>query len=260
MNGPAPLLETVGLDVAVGGRRLVSGLDWTIRPGECWALLGLNGAGKTSLLHTLGGLRPPAAGEIRLDGTALSALGRRRIARRLGVLFQDYQDLFPGTVLETAMTGRLPHLAPWRWESAADRERVQRALAEVDLEGFADRAVNTLSGGERRRLALATVLAQAPAVYLLDEPINHLDLHHQITMLETVRRRIAEGAAAVLVLHDLNLAARFCDRACLLLQGSAGETRLGSLDALFRPETLSRLYGHSIRVFESPEGPLYHPA
>lgn len=257
MNAP-PLLQTDGLTVSIGARRLTAGLDWTIRPGECWALLGLNGAGKTSLLHTLAGLRAPAAGEVRLDGTPLPALNRRRIAQRIGVLFQDYQDLFPGTVFETAMAGRLPHLAPWRWESPADRERVRQSLSEVGLDGFAARAVNTLSGGERRRLALATVLAQAPALYLLDEPVNHLDLHHQITMLETVRRRTADGAAAVLVLHDLNLAARFCDRACLLI--GDGEAQLGPTEVLFTPDVLSHLYGHPIRSIAGPSGPFYYPA
>lgn len=257
MSGP-PLLEARRLTVTAGERRLCAGLNWAVRPGECWAVLGVNGAGKTSLLHTLAGLRRAAAGEVHLDGAPLASLGRRQIARRLGILFQDYQDRFPGTVWDTAMTGRLPHLAPWQWEGENDREQVGAALAEVGLEGFAHREIGTLSGGERRRLALATVLAQAPALYLLDEPVNHLDLHHQIAMLAAVRRRVNAGAGAVLVLHDLNLAARFCDRVCLLL--GAGETRLGAVEALFTPDTLSRLYAHPIRAVAGPDGPLYYPA
>lgn len=253
-----PLLQTERLGLAVAGRALVAELDWTVRKGECWAVLGTNGAGKTTLLHTLAGLRPPEAGRVYLEGHPLDALSRRHIAQRVGVLFQDYQDLFPGTVFETALAGRQPHLGPWGWESRSDRERAEQALARVGLTGFGPRRLTTLSGGERRRLALATVLVQAPALYLLDEPVNHLDLHQQIAVLEIMAGQVRAGAGAVLVLHDLNLAARFCDHACLLLDD--GEHRLGALPELFTPDLLSRLYGHPIRTFSGPDGTFYYPA
>ncbi len=185
-----------------------------------------------------------------LDGAPLDGLRRRDIARRLGILLQDSEDPFPATVLETALIGRHPHIEPWRWESPDDHARAQAALAEVGLAQMAERPVDTLSGGERRRLALATLLAQDPAVHLLDEPSNHLDLHHQIDLLGRLCRRVtADGGTLVMALHDVNLAARLCDHAALIFDD--GEIRHGPTAELLQPERLSRLYHHPIRAIEA---------
>lgn len=252
-------LATERLGVEIGGKRIGHDLALSFGAGESWAVLGANGAGKTTLLHTLGGLRPPGAGRVLLDGAPLTRLGRRAIARRLGVLLQDSEDPFPATVLETALIGRHPHIDPWRWESSADHARAHAALAEVGLDTMAGRAVDTLSGGERRRLALATLLAQDPAVYLLDEPSNHLDLHHQIDLLGRLCRRVTTtGGTVVMALHDVNLAARFCDHAVLIFDD--GEIWHGRASEFLRPDHLSRLYRHPIHAIEAADRQFFVPA
>lgn len=244
------LLATSRLTIVIGGKHIGHEVDLSIGAGESWAVLGANGAGKTTLLHTLGGLRAPTAGRVLLDDVPLANMRRRDIARRLGLLLQDSEDPFPATVMETALIGRHPHIGAWQWESPEDHARAHAALAEVGLTELADRPVDTLSGGERRRLALATLLTQDPVVQLLDEPSNHLDLHHQIHLLGHLRERVTgNGGALVMALHDVNLAARFCDHAVLIF--SDGEIRQGPADELLQPGHLSCLYHHPIREIEA---------
>ena len=146
-----------------GARELVRGLDVEFAAGELVAILGRNGSGKTLTLHTLAGLRPPAAGQVSLDGGPIGALKRRAVALRLGLLPQDLEDAFVTTALETVLIGRHPHLALWQWETAEDERLAREALAAVELADFATRRTDTLSGGEQRRVAVAALLAQAAA-------------------------------------------------------------------------------------------------
>jgi len=246
------LLRARGLAVSIAGKQVTRELNLALYPGERLAILGRNGVGKTTLLHTLAGLRAPAAGEIRLGGATYAALGARGAAKQRGLLPQHQGDAFPATVLETVLIGRHPHLSRWDWESEADAELARDALAEVGLADLATRSIQTLSGGERQRVALATLLVQQPRVYLMDEPLAHLDLNHQIAMLELLSRRTRENnAALVMVLHDVNLAARFSDQA-LLLYGD-GEHELGASAAVLDAARLSRLYGHPLRVIDDGE-------
>jgi iron complex transport system ATP-binding protein len=210
------LLGAASLDVSVPGRRLVAALDLAVAGGQFVCVLGANGAGKSLTLHTLAGLRPPAAGAVRLCGRGLADWPRRERARRLGLLTQVSEDPFPGTVLDAVLVGRHPHVNLWHWESEADVAVARAALASCDLAGLEDRAIDTLSGGERRRVALAAVLAQDPDVLLLDEPQNHLDPHHQLDVLKLLRARADRGHAVVATLHDPSLAARFADQVLLL--------------------------------------------
>lgn len=243
------LMRADDLAVSIAGKPICRGLDWRLRRGERWAVLGGNGAGKTTLLLVLAGLRAADAGSLALEGRPVSGLSRRQIARRIGLLFQDNADPFPATVLETALIGRHPHLAAWEWESDADYRLARETLADVDLAGLEPRQVGTLSGGERRRLAIATLLVQQPDVYLLDEPTNHLDLHHQIQLLERVLAHCRDRDGALcMVLHDVNLAARFATHA-LLVHGT-GEVDQGPIDSMLQPRNLARLYGHPIELVE----------
>ena len=239
-----------GLSVAVGGRTVVRDLDLQLAAGERLAILGRNGAGKTTLLHTLAGLRPPAAGAIELCGDALASLAPRRVAQLRGVLLQQQFDAFPSSVLETALIGRHPWLERWAWENAGDARIARAALTAVGLAGFAARDVHTLSGGERQRLAIATLLTQQPRLALLDEPLSHLDLNHQIATLELLTRSVREtGMALAMVMHDPGLAARYCDRA-LLLHGD-GRVETGDVAQLLTAERLSALYQHPLRMVEA---------
>lgn len=240
------------LQISIGDVAVCVGLNVVLSAGQCWAVLGRNGSGKTTLLHTLAGLRSPQRGRVELNGKSLPTQPRRLLARRLGLLPQDSHDPFPATVLETALLGRHPHCSPWSWETPNDRAIACKALADVGLDHLAAREVATLSGGERRRLALATLLTQDPDVLLLDEPTNHLDLHHQIALLNLLARLARERhKTVVMVLHDVNLAARYADR-CLLLYGD-GEVCAGTREEVLRTAALERLYRQPLRqLSEAP--------
>ena len=224
MSDPS-LLKCSGLRVSVPGRNLVDALDLDLAPGEFVAVLGRNGTGKTLSLLTLAGLRVRQAGSIHLDGRDITSLPRRQIAQLLALLPQDTDDIFPATVMDTALIGRHPHIGRLNWESRRDYEIAGTALSDVGIEELATRDVLSLSGGERRRLAIAQVFAQAPRVFLLDEPTNHLDPQHQVDALRLFRREADRGCAVMASLHDVNLAERFADR-CLLLFGD-GRWELG---------------------------------
>lgn len=251
----APLLQLEDLVIHVPGRPGGSPITFTVQPGECWGILGPNGAGKTTLLHTLAGLRAPRSGTIRLEGADLAALPRRTVARTLALVFQEHHDGFPATVLETALIGRHPFLRPWEFESPGDQALARSALERVDLTGLEDRLVDTLSGGERQRLAIATALTQDPQLLLLDEPLSHLDLHHQVTVLGIVRERVAAGCAAVLTLHDVNQVARLCDHVLLLYPN--GDACWGPVQEMLLLPVLERLYGQALVMGDVDGSPVF---
>jgi iron complex transport system ATP-binding protein len=257
-TGHAGLLECRDLGVSVPGRELLRGLEAVIRPGTVVAVLGRNGAGKSSLLHVLADLAAPATGEVRLDGTPLTQWPRRELARRMGLLTQSSEDPFPGTALQTALVGRHPHLDFWQWEGAADRAVALDCLAAMDLAGLEARDVATLSGGERRRLAIATVLAQDPRVFLLDEPIQQLDPQHQLGVLRRFRALADAGRSVVLSLHDAGLAARFADEA-LLLHGD-GRWSQGPVEHVLDEASVGGLYGIDVRELRWKDGRTFVPA
>ncbi|THF63160.1 ABC transporter ATP-binding protein [Pseudothauera nasutitermitis] len=240
----APLLEASHLALRVGGCRLCGDLDLCLRAGECWVLLGPNGAGKTTLLHTLAGLRAPDAGEVRLDGRPYAAWRGQQAARFRGLLAQQQPDQFASTVLETVLVGRHPHLGRWGWEGPEDERIARAALDSVGLGELAARDILSLSGGERQRVALAALLAQSPRVLLLDEPTNHLDLRYQIAVLDLIRARADSGHGVVMVLHDINLAARYADR-IVLLDGRGG-AQAGTRDEVLRADLLGAAFGHPL--------------
>ena len=247
MNATTPLLYTNQLTVGIADKIFCRGLELTLRPGERLAILGRNGAGKSTILSVLAGLRAPQAGEVRIAGSSYSALGARQSALIRGWLPQARGDAFASTVLETALVGRHPHLARWGWETAKDARIVRQALAAVDLSAFEGRDIQTLSGGERQRLAIATLLAQAPQLFLLDEPIAHLDLKHQIAVLELFAGAARDcGAAVAMVLHEPALAWRFCDRA-LLIYGD-GKCESGPTSEMLTEERLSALYQYPLQA------------
>ena len=233
-------LAAAGVSIRAGERELVRELSVEFVPGEVLVILGRNGSGKTLTLHTLAGLRAPAAGGVVLDGAPLTQLSRRAVALRLGLLPQDLEDSFVNTALETVLIGRHPHLALWQWETAEDERLAREALAAVDLAGCAGRRTDTLSGGEQRRVAVAALLAQQPAIFLLDEPTNHLDPHHQLAVLTLFRALADAGRTVVTTLHDPTLAARFADRVLLLF--GDGRWSLGPVATTLTAASLSELY------------------
>lgn len=240
------VLKTEDLSVEIAGKNICNDLNIEINTGECWAILGQNGTGKTTLLHTLAGIHHAENGKIQLDNTPLTQLSPRNVAQLCGLLLQDYQDIFPATVMEAVLIGRHPHLSAWQWESDNDKAIAYDALNTVELATLAQRSIQTLSGGERRRVAIAMILALQPKLYLLDEPANHLDIKHQHQVLKLFSDKARhEDNAVMMVLHDVNLAARYCSHALLMYDNNEIET--GTIEEVLTEEKLSKLYGHPIK-------------
>ncbi len=253
-----PLFSCHDLRIAIPGHTLVDALSFEAGPGELLAVLGQNGSGKTLTMHTLAGLRAAPQGRVVLRGGDLAASRRRDIARKLALLPQHVDDIFPATVLDTTMIGRHPHIGRFGWETPRDFAVGRAALAAVGLDELASRDILTLSGGERRRLAIAQVLTQQPDVYLLDEPTNHLDPQHQIDALRLFREKADEGATVIASLHDVNLAVRYADR-CLLLYGD-GRWVIGACGDVLDETRLTELYATRMEAVDWRSTRLFIPS
>ncbi len=226
------------LSVGYGKRVVLRDLELTFPAGECCAIVGRNGSGKTTLLNTLAGLRPVLGGTVAVQGRPLPDWGRPELARVLGYLPQHMRVMFPFTVEEFVTFGRLP----WRRrkENGEDAATIDKVLQELDLEGLRHRPFTQLSGGEAQRACLAQVLAQDPRILLLDEPLAHLDLLHQLSAMRLLKRRARQGRAVVVVLHDLALAWRLCDRFLVLAED--GARSVASRDGAALPAALEWAY------------------
>jgi iron complex transport system ATP-binding protein len=244
-NKPALPLRCEALSIGVAECTLVRDLAFTAPAGSITCVLGRNGAGKTLMLHTLAGARAPQSGSIYIGDRELAAWPQRELGRHLGLLAQTDEDPFPATVLDSVLIGRHPHIDFWSWETARDRDIALASLQAVDLVHFGARDLTTLSGGERRRAALATLLTQNPEVMLLDEPINHLDPHHQMDVVQLLRTKAAEGRTIIASMHDPGLAARFANYAVLLF--GDGRWHFGPVDEALTEASLSELYRAPLR-------------
>jgi iron complex transport system ATP-binding protein len=246
------------LDVSIAGKHICSKLNLALLPGQTWGLLGPNGIGKTTLLKCMAGLCPADGGNVLLENQAIENLPRRLIARLLGMLQQHTVYIFDASVLETAMTGRHPHLAYWEREGPQDKQKALDAIRAVDLAGFESRSVTGLSGGEARRLAFASLIVQEPAILLLDEPTNHLDMKHQIRIMNHVEAQVSKlQRSALIALHDVNLAARYCSHILMLF--GEGDWQAGPADELLNLENLERLYQCPVESVQSSTGKRFLP-
>jgi iron complex transport system ATP-binding protein len=245
------LLEANNVTVSYDDRRAVADVSLHVEPGDVTAIVGPNGAGKSTLLRSLNGSVPISSGAVLLDGLQITSYSRRAIARRITVVAQEAELRFPVTVMEFVLGGRFAWSNTWSWENVRDVEVVNAVLRETELEGFANRLMNEMSGGERRRAVLARALATEAKCFLLDEPTANLDLAHQAAMLRLIRNRCDRGdAAAVVVTHDLNLAAEFADRVMLLKDGNA--VAIGAPQDVLTPELLREVFELQILVDAHP--------
>ena len=213
-------LHADAVTAGYGERTVLHASTLSVGRGEVVAIVGPNGAGKSTLLRALAGLLRPSSGCVRLDGVDIATLARRELARRIAVVPQIFDTLFPFTVREVVALGRTARLGAFGGASRGDVAAVDRAIADLDLADLASRRIDRLSGGERQRAVLAMALAQEADVLLLDEPTVHLDPAHQVAMLRLVRElACARGLAVAAVLHDLNLAAAMATRLAVLADG-----------------------------------------
>ncbi len=235
-------LTADALTLGFPGRVLCRELSFVVSPGQCWAVLGNNGSGKTTLMHALADVRRPLAGSVSVDDSLLVNLGAAARARRIGLLLQEEPTEFWGSVLDYVSLGRYPHRRSLLGYDPQTEHLAQRQLERMDLAPLAGQALSTLSGGERQRARLALVLTQDPAIYLLDEPLQHLDLRHQMQALDCFTGLArASDRAVMMVLHDAGLAHRRCDHAVLLYDAEA--PLAGPAERVLTPDNLERLYG-----------------
>ena len=242
-HDPCVVVEGVGF--CIGAARLLHEVSFTASRGELLALVGPNGAGKSTMLSLLAGDLIPTSGRVSLAGTSPHRWVPKALARERSVMTQAHAQTFSFTVRELVEMGRAPHD-----ESAEDAPTVAAALQDAEVAHLAQRDVTTLSGGELARTVFARTLAQQAGIVLLDEPTAALDLRHQEDVLRRARVLADEGRCVLVVLHDLSLAARWCDRVAVF---SAGElTALGSPIEVLTPERIEQVYGQQVVVLEHP--------
>ncbi|HTK37945.1 MAG TPA: ABC transporter ATP-binding protein [Pyrinomonadaceae bacterium] len=214
------MLEVDKISVRYDGREVLRDVSFIVEPRQIVALLGANGAGKTTLIRAINNAVESGTGAVVLDGTQIDQISRREIARKIAVVAQENETKFPLTVLEFVLAGRFVHGGAFGWETDEDIKIADSVLAECDLTDFRDRLMNELSGGERQRVVLARALAVESEILLLDEPTANIDLAHQALMFRLVRARCREtNCSAIVITHDLNLAAEFADKIILLRNG-----------------------------------------
>lgn len=240
-----------GVSIGYDSHTIIEGLSLTIVPATITALVGPNGSGKSTLLKALARLLKPRAGVIYLDGKAISTMPTTAVARQLAVLPQGPVAPAGLTVAELVEQGRYPHAGPLRMLRRQDHAAISEALELTSTTRFAERQLDSLSGGERQRAWIALALAQATPILLLDEPTTFLDIGHQLEVLDLVRRLNQERRlTVVVVLHDLNQAARYADRMVALHGGTIIAD--GPPAAVLTPELLERVFGVRASVMSDP--------
>ena len=232
------------------GRPLVADLDLDVARGELVGILGANGAGKSTLARLLLGLLRPAVGQIAIDGRDLLHVAPRERARLVAAVLQDEPLEFPFTALEVVLMGRRARLGPFGFEADADLAAAERAMRDTGVVDLAARPMSELSGGERKRVLLARALAQETPALILDEPAAALDVRHQLELFELLAARKRAGAAVVVVVHDLNLAAQWCDRVALLVAGAPAV--VGGVDDVLTEARLRAAFGVEVAIGAHP--------
>lgn len=236
------------IDISIPNRTLIKDFSLTVESNNFLVILGKNGAGKSLSLHTFAGLRSAESGEILLNNNNINNLKRRDIAKTLALLPQDSEDIFPATVFDSVLIGRHPHISPFNKETMEDIKISLDALDKVGLLDLKNSNINILSGGERRRLSIAQVIAQNAKIYLLDEPTNHLDPLHQLAILNLFKQMADNNYIVIATMHDVNLAAKYASH-CLLLYGDGGWD-FGKKEKILNEENLTRLYNIPMQKIE----------
>ena len=231
-------------------RDALDGVSLQAPRGSITAVVGPNGSGKSTLVRALLGRVPLSAGTIALDGADVSTLARADIARRVAVVTQREDTVFPIEVRQYVALGRMPHVGTWGRESADDRAAIERALVRAEVDQLATRSVHDLSGGEWQRARFARALAQDGEAFVADEPTTFLDVAHEMAVFEMLGGLARDDRAVLLVSHQLNLVARFADRLVLLNAGRVAAA--GSVNEVMRAEILEHVYQWPVVVTRDP--------
>lgn len=241
------LLHLSGVDFSYRDGLVLHNINLAVKSGEMVGLIGPNGSGKTTLLKLIGGLLRPTQGEIRLDGTDLAGQNHRAIARSVAVVPQQFHTPFAFTVAEIASLGRIPFVRGLSGMNQADRQAITRAMQLTDIEDMSGHRFDELSGGEQQKVILAMALAQEPKLLLLDEPTVHLDISHQVEILDLLQELNREqGLTIIAALHDLNLAALYCRRLVLLHRGMISAD--GTAAEVLTEERISTTFSARVKV------------
>ena len=245
------------MKLVVGKKALCNNLSLTINSGECWGLLGKNGAGKTSLLKCIAGIIKPEEGSISLDAIPIQNYDRKNLALRVGMLFQEGLSSLPATVFETVLLGRYPHSKYSVRDSLSDIQAIENILEEVNLSTLRNRELNTLSGGELQQVGIALLLAQDPDVFLLDEPSNHLDIAFTAQLKTILKERVSKRSTSLLLAtHDINYVNEFCDK--LILMVGDGTLILGKTQEILTEKNLSKAFNCNVIKFSNGISTIFH--
>ncbi len=251
-TGGSRTLAFVAASVEIAGRKILDDVSFEVRAGEIVGLVGHNGAGKTTLLRAATRVIDLSAGAVTLGSQNIASFSRRTLARALATVPQDIHIAFPFSCLEVVLMGRAPHQPLLGLETQQDLDQARAAMEKLGIGSFAERPIQTLSGGERQLVVFARALVQSSEVLLLDEPTAFLDLRHRIEVLGAVRDHARAGGAALVVSHDLGLAARVCDR--LVLLGEGRIVAQGSADEVLTSERLAEAFGIEADILRAADG------
>lgn len=252
------MLQVKDVTVGLGGKTLLSGITFRIDRGELVGLVGPNGSGKSTLFRILANLRTPSAGEITYDGKSAADLGARALSKLVSYLEQDGMSHWPLNARTLVELGRLPHRRMFRWLSEDDEAAVARAMKLTDTTVFTPKTVAQLSGGERMRIMLARAICAEAPLLLADEPIAALDPRHQLMVMSLLRRYASQQKAVAVVLHDLSMAARFCQRLILISGGTI--IAQGRSDKVLSPRNIREAYRVEVVSGKKNDIPFYLPA
>lgn len=245
-----PLIDVDGVSVTLGDTQILRNVSFSVPAGSFVALVGPNGAGKTTLLRTVNGVLSPDAGSVSVDRQDVDSLSPRSVARLVATVPQDTTVSFSFSVRDIVAMGRTPRQS--RFGRSDQQEPVERALERTRTAELADRSIGTVSGGERQRVLLARALAQETPAMVLDEPTASLDITHQVRTLELLRTLVDEGTTALAAIHDLDLAARFCDSLVVISDGRVLAD--GSPESVLTESVLERAFGgdSQVHIHENP--------
>ncbi len=246
------LLKGVNLGFQIDHIPILQGIDIEVNAGEMVGLIGPNGAGKSTLLRLLTSVEQASSGEIFYDNININQISAEQRARYIGYLAQAAQAYWPFSVEKTVGLGRIPHQKWWKHNSREDHEKIHQAMQTTETLAYRNRIVSTLSGGEHTLVMLARIFATDPQIIFADEPVAALDPYHQLHVMEILRNHSQNDRAAVVVLHDLSLASRFCDRLYIINHGELYVS--GAPEKIMTADNIAEVYGVKTRIIQDAEG------